>query len=185
MYELKIVEPMNGPEDAERWFLQTYFDYDDAGYLIHRDGPNSGNRLAISLSDQGYRRSTIDGKRDYHHVLICRYHHGDVPTGFVVDHIVGVSEGGSDQIENLRLATHRQNTLNAKMSKLNTSGYRGVTTSADDKKYVARIKVNRKQIYIGTFDTAEDAARAYDKATIEYNGTEFSRTNFPISDYKL
>jgi len=73
--------------------------------------------------------------------------------------------------QNLRIATTTQNMWNR--TSTSKSGYRGVKTSG--KKYQARIGTGRT--YIGTFNTAEEAACAYDEKAKEFYG-EFANTNF-------
>jgi hypothetical protein len=80
--------------------------------------------------------------------------------------------------KNLRAATGKQNQGNREGSKNNTSGYRGVYWHVRDAVWRAQIMRNKKQIGLGTFQSAEDAARAYDRAAREHFG-DFARVNFP------
>ena len=58
----------------------------------------------------------------------------------------------------------------------NTSGYTGV--SKVKKRFQASIKVNRKQKYLGRFDTPKEAALAYDRAVVKYKHARV-KMNFP------
>lgn len=103
------------------------------------------------------------------------YHfRGLAPTGMMIDHIDG--DGLNNQIDNLRLATHVQNSRNRKLNRNNTSGYKGVCLFKRDQNWVAYITVNYKRIHLGFFDTPEGAARAYNIAAIEHFG-EFASLN--------
>jgi hypothetical protein len=64
---------------------------------------------------------------------------------------------------------------NSKMHDNNTSGYKGVTVV--NKKYRSVIWNNNKRIHLGMYDTAEQAALAYDDAARELHG-KYARTNF-------
>lgn len=63
---------------------------------------------------------------------------------------------------NLRIVTHQRNQWNRK----NPKGY---VWHKGAKKYEVRIRLNRKRIYLGLFDTAEDAHAAYLKAKKKYH----------------
>lgn len=89
------------------------------------------------------------------------------PEGLHVDHING--NGLDNRRCNLRLATAQQNMANARR-KVGRAGFHGVAPTKTGK-FFATIQIN-----LGTFDTAEEAARAYDAKAIELFG-EFALTN--------
>lgn len=81
----------------------------------------------------------------------------------------------NNQRANLRLATHQQQMANSDRAR-NGAGYRGVKRQKN--RFLSRMTLNRKDIHLGSFLTAEDAARAYDKAALAAFG-EFAVLNFP------
>ena len=101
----------------------------------------------------------------------------NAPEGMLVDHI---NHNGLDNRKaNLRLATHAQNSANARKSKGNQhSKYKGVYPRPDCKKWCARIRHNKKSIHLGYFDTETQAAKAYDRAAKQHHGA-FASLNFP------
>jgi hypothetical protein len=95
-----------------------------------------------------------------------------------IDHKNG--DGLDCQKDNLRIVTRRENSLNRQRTYA-ASGYRGVYFSgyvAD--RWRACIRTPQGLIHLGTFSTPEEAALAYDKAAIQYNGA-FAFLNFPES----
>jgi hypothetical protein len=79
---------------------------------------------------------------------------------------------------NLRRATRQQNGANSKLSKANSSGFKGVSWVARTGKWSARIKYDYRNTHIGYFFQATEAARAYDMVARELFG-EFAYQNFP------
>jgi hypothetical protein len=94
-----------------------------------------------------------------------------------VDHRNG--DGLDNQRSNLRTATGSQNGANMRRPKNNTSGFKGVSWHKVNRRWTARIGIASKIHHIGCYDTAEDAARAYDVAAREQYG-EFAALNFPL-----
>jgi len=96
------------------------------------------------------------------------------PNGFQVDHKDG--NGLNNQRINLRVATGQMNQANQRLSKANTLGFKGVAKGHYIDKYISHIRVNKKLIHLGVFQTKEEAAKIYDEAAVRYFG-EFARTN--------
>ena len=119
-------------------------------------------------------------ERRLRHVMLHRFilgcERGDAR---LVDHVNG--DGLDNRRCNLRLATHSENLFNQRKGSRGHSQYKGVFRHHDTVKFQASIGHNGKSRYLGLFEQAEDAARAYDAAAIELHG-EFARLNFPRAE---
>lgn len=117
------------------------------------------------------RADARDGtqRKLYMHRLILGLDFGEPYQG---DHWNGCTL--DNRQSNLRPATELQNHQNSKRPVTNTSGYKGVRWRADFKKWQASIKVNKKYVHLGVFDTAEAAFAAYCVAAERFHG-EFAR----------
>ena len=96
----------------------------------------------------------------------------------LVDHIDG--DGLDNRRENLRLATHSENTCNRQSAPTGKSRFRGVYLDKREgkgkKKWRAEIYKDNKKYRLGRFETEEEAAAAYNQKAIELHG-EFATLN--------
>lgn len=118
------------------------------------------------------------GVRDSAHRIIWEMFNGPIPDGMLVDHKDG--NPWNNHRVNLRLATHRQNLQNRKVSRNSASGVKGVWWNARKKRWQAYIttgsKSGRKTIYLGMFVNKSDAALRYNEEAIKMHG-EFASLN--------
>jgi hypothetical protein len=97
------------------------------------------------------------------HRIIYYLHTKINPDQLLIDHV----NDKQNIIENLRLATHTENTQYQKLRVNNTSKYKGVyCINKNKKRWRAVIQVNKKRIHLGIFETALEAAKAYNEAAI-------------------
>ncbi len=116
----------------------------------------------------GYAVARIDGRAiDMHHVIL--------PGDFVRDHING--DVRDNRRANLRACSAAENARNTAPTK-GRGLYKGVSVTAEGT-YRARLMLNRREIWLGRYDTPEEAARAYDRGAVEHFGA-FARLNFPV-----
>ena len=100
----------------------------------------------------------------------------NAPKGKQIDHING--NPLDNRKENLRTCTNQQNQMNRGKQNNNKSGYKGVRymkkrkgmINEHFKPWVAQIKHNQKDIYLGMYKTKEEAALVYNKKAIELFG---------------
>jgi hypothetical protein len=92
----------------------------------------------------------------------------NTPRGWDTDHINGNKLDNRKQ--NLRTASRSQNSQNSKIYKNSSSGKKGVSYDKNRNKWVARICKNGMNIFLGRFDTKDDAVSAYNKKAISVYG---------------
>lgn len=151
--------PLGGDLAAGRFAL---IDAEDADRVLNR---------RWHLSRQGYAVSNLrrcDGRGV---VLMHRLLMPPRP-GFEIDHI------NLDRLDNrranLREATHCQNVRNTGRRAHSRWPYKGVRHNGVS--WTARIRHQGRELFLGAFSSAEDAARAYDRAARARFGC-FARTN--------
>lgn len=95
----------------------------------------------------------------YAHRLAWLLHYGHLPINSI-DHIDG--NKSNNQIDNLRDVTHQQNMWN----KITTKGY---YWNKMKNKFHAQIRIDGKLIFLGLFQTEQEARNAYLKAKEIYH----------------
>jgi hypothetical protein len=131
---------------------------------------------ACQTGERFYAYAYAGNRKIYMHRCVL-----GVPPDLTVDHVDG--DGLNNQRSNLRPATRSQN--NANRLSCGSSGYRGVESrNGTFRASIAEVPERRhvrRFIRLGIFETAEEAARAYDQAASARWG-EFARLNFPQRD---
>ena len=132
-------------EDYERLikckWVAHWHRYTQSFYAIRREKGEDGKWHTISMAREVLGLARAD-KREPDHI----------------NHITL-----DNRTSNLRAVTHQQNTFNRKKP---AKGYYGHKTK---QKYIVRIMLNNKSIYLGCFRTAKTAHNAYLKAKEKYH----------------
>lgn len=118
-------------------------------------------QIAGWQDSDGYKKIGIKGLKYKSHRLAWLFMTGRWPLG-QIDHID--RNKANNKWVNLREATASQNQMNKDKCKNNNSGFKGVKLTKATGKWQATVQVNYKSIYLGTFETAELASKAYDKS---------------------
>lgn len=150
-------------------YLKSILTYSPEAGTFHWKVTLSNRAIAGSAAgcetDQGYWHIYINGKNYKAHRLAWLWMRGYFPKG--IDH--RDSDRKNNKWLNLREADQVHNMQNLKRAtKRNLSGLLGVETTKIGT-FVAKISVNKKRIYLGTFATAECAHKAYIEAKERYH----------------
>lgn len=108
--------------------------------------------------DKDKKRTTIK----IHRLLLS------VKKGKEVDHI---NRNGLDNRKcNLRICNTSENCCNREYSRKSNCNFKGVYYNKRFDRYIANIKKEQRQIYLGCFKTPEEAHQAYCAASKKYHG---------------
>jgi len=138
-------------------YLTYLLSYDCATGLFTREvttGTTAIKGMTVgSAHNQGYISVSINRNKYLLHRLAWFYVHKEWPE--VIDHINGDKK--DNRIANLRSVTQYENTLNRKKYK----GFQGVHWCSQQGRYKAKIKIDKKTVYIGSFKCPKEAEKAY------------------------
>jgi hypothetical protein len=153
--------------------LNALFEYKD-GKLYRRPGACAGRVKAGAPAGcpdgKGYLAVSIKTKKYLVHRIVWVMH--GRPAAPFIDHING--DKLDNRIENLRAADYWINNRNAKLSKRNTSGIKGVSWSKRENAWVGSVWCRQIIYRTAKFTNKEDCATAVRELRIELHG-EFAR----------
>ncbi|MDS1650714.1 HNH endonuclease signature motif containing protein [Escherichia coli] len=147
---------------------EEYFEYKEGSLYWKKITSNRariGNKAGRVKPDSGYIAIGFFGREYREHRIIWEMFNGPIPEGYEIDHINHIKS--DNRLENLRLTTHYENSLNQPMHKDNSSGVCGVGWFKSRKKWKAYIGYHGKCITLGYFDNFEDAVNARRKAEMD------------------
>lgn len=119
------------------------------------------------MKKKGYIAIKVNGKTYKAHRLAWLYVYGVFPKE-QTDHLNGIKSDNS--IKNLREATASENMLNRKHFKNSASPFKGISFHKGQGKWTAKIQVNKKRLWLGSFNTINSAVKAYKEAAIKLHG---------------
>lgn len=128
---------------------------------------HAGKPAGHTRRRDGRRRVRIGEFNTYASRAAWALHYGEWPPS-LIDH--RDRDETNDAISNLRLAIPAENCRNSETRRHNTLGVKGVRKGHRSAGYTARIRVDGKEINLGTFPTIDQASAAYCAAADRYHG---------------
>ena len=141
------------------------FEYHE-GHLLRKYSKNQHSHVGW-VNSCGYLQTEYAGKTYMVHRIIWEMFNGVLEKEQQIDHID--RNPLNNKINNLRVCTQAQNQINSKTPRNNTSGYKGVLKTPSGK-FQARLGFNGKKLYLGLFNSAEEAAECVKRVTKELYG---------------
>ena len=148
--------------------VQDLFEYHDG--ILYWKNPTATRvkkgQIAGRLGKRGYVETNINYKKYKNHRIIFLMFNGYLPE--IVDHVD--NNCLNNRIENLRAATLSQNLHNAKLSKANKSGVKGVSWDKSKNSWRVQINSNGKSIRVYKLHSLELAELVAQEIRNKYHG---------------
>jgi hypothetical protein len=157
--------------------LKALYHYDpETGAFTHRHNRGKGRagQIAGNINSNGYREMRVCNSLFQAHRLAFLYMTGTFPEKpLTVDHINGIRD--DNRWCNLRAATWHEQAWNSPAHHHNQSGLKGAWPCKTTGRWQSILTDGKTKIWLGRFDTAEEAHQAWVKAATELRGAEWVR----------
>lgn len=144
---------------------QNYFalvddeDFEKVGHLKwHAFKSKNGNKI---YAKRNFRVNGVSKSQLMHRVIL-----GVDDPKILIDHENG--DGLDNQKQNIRPSTNAENTRNRGKIKSNQSGFKGVSYNKNLSLFESKIGVDNRTIHLGLYQTAIEAAIAYNNALFHH-----------------
>lgn len=141
--------------------------------------------LKQTINERGYKTVCLHRNRKcttclIHRLVAITYIENPLNLPYV-DHIDG--DANNNALKNLRWCSAIQNSANTRKYWRDTftSTYKGVSKDKRTGRWKVRLSVNKKQKFLGAYETEIKAALAYNKYAVTYYG-EFAKLNIVKSE---
>ncbi|WQZ00715.1 HNH homing endonuclease [Xanthomonas phage NP1] len=135
-------------------------------WKVDRGGTAKAGSVTGCANSHGHLHVRVHGKLYKAHRLAWLLHTGAWPSQ-QLDHADG--DPSNNRIANLRECSQAENVQNQRKRSDNKSGVQGVSWHKNTNKWQAQIEVGGKNIYLGVFNTIEEAAQARAEAKAKYH----------------
>ncbi|MDH0777534.1 HNH endonuclease [Delftia tsuruhatensis] len=132
----------------------------------------SGSEAFTAVGNHGYLTGSVNDRMYTAHRVIWAVVYGEWPEN-QIDHANAIRT--DNRISNLRQATQQENNRNLRLSKANSSGFKGVSFHSKTGKWRSYISTkDGRKLHLGLFPTPESAHAAFCDAAVKHHG-KFAR----------
>ena len=158
------------PKNSEQWASIDGYKHDQVSWWGRVRNSETGRILKSNLSSNTYLTVGLSkmgkAKSFSVHVLVAREWVENPDNKRCVDHIDG--NKANNHHENLRWASHSENSRNMKKHTDGSSVYKGVSWDKKANKWRAQINILGRVVNLGGFEHQRDAAEVYNAAALEH-----------------
>jgi hypothetical protein len=163
----------HSPDASETWkIIEGFPNYEVSSYGNVKNTKTGRVRSSKTKDDRGYTRVALlhnqKRKNVKVHILVAQAFLPNLSEKDCVNHIDKNKE--NNHVNNLRYVTNSEFQMSKRLASNNKSGVKGVCWDSRSRRWEAYIKLNRKMIHLGLYDTIEEATAIRKTKEIELFG---------------